>query len=557
MLKHILIFILCALVTLDVQAGDAAIASAQPLATKVGINVLKQGGNAFDAAVAISATLAVVEPFHSGLGGGGFWLIHDAKTNRNYFIDGREAAPLAASKDMFFRRDENGKWVLKPKLAFNGPLASAIPGEPAALAYIAKHFSRFGLKRNLEPAIKLAENGFAVNRIYSEAAKGRVSVMRRYPATKRIFLRDGKAPAIGTIIKQPELANTLRIFSEGGHNAFYRGRLAKTLVDAVRKAGGIWQMRDLARYHVKTRIPLEANFMGYTIVTAPPPSSGGVALLTMLNALEPLAVLHRPEDMRKHMDIEAMRRAYYDRARFLGDPDFVDVPLDTLLSKTHTRDWTRGLLRYLATPSALLNDEHLKPQKTQHNTTHFSVVDKEGNWVAATLSVNFWFGSGFVVPKTGILLNNHMADFTIGAGHGTRVWGLVSKSCNMIQPGKRPVSSMTPTFIYNRDRLAVFGTPGGGRIPTMMLLSLLDFVAGGDARSMVSVARYHHQYLPDVVQYQTYEIPFRERFLLNVLGHRTKRVTLYIYGDMQAITREHDKTVAASDPRKLGLAKTI
>ena len=327
-----------------------AVASAHPLATRAGMTILENGGNAFDAAVAISAALAVVEPYSSGIGGGGFWLLHRAADGKQVMIDGRERAPLAADRDMYL--DKEGEVV--PGLSMDGPLSAAIPGEPAALAHLAEHYGLLPLARVLAPAIDLAENGFEVDDYYQRMAGFRLKALQRFPDSRRIFLVDGEVPESGDVIRQPELADTLRALADRGAPGFYDGPVADRLIEGVRAAGGIWSPEDLMNYRVIERQPVRFNYRDVQITAAPPPSSGGVALATMLNILQgyPLSQLDEPE--RVHLIVEAMRRAYRDRADYLGDPDFVQVPVDKLIHPLYAVGLRASIRHDRATPSSAL-----------------------------------------------------------------------------------------------------------------------------------------------------------------------------------------------------------
>ena len=545
--------VFCASDTTERPSGYA-VASAHPLATNAGLQILAAGGNAFDAAVAVSAALAVVEPYHSGLGGGGFWLLHQAKTKKNVFVDGREMAPKAAFRNMYL--DAEAKPV--PLLSLNGGLAAAIPGEPAALVLIAKRFGRLPLATSLQPAIQLAEHGFVVDHQlhYFLTMGDRLQQLQKYPASAAIFLRKGKPYLMGERLVQRDLANTLRILASKGHDGFYRGPIAEQLVSSVRRAGGIWTLNDLADYQVKVRKPLEGTFHQMHIVTAPPPSAGGVALLMMLNILAdpPLSSLSKTQWV--HHIVEAMRLAYWQRTEFLGDPDVVEIPLTTLLSAKNTEYLRSFIQKDHATASASLPIQGSDAAE-QKNTTHFSIIDSEGNRVAATLSINYIFGSSVVAEGTGVLLNDEMDDFSSKPGV-KNVFGLVGSEKNAIEPGKRPLSSMTPTFLEMPGRVAILGTPGGSRIPTMVLLAALRFNDALGAISMVSEMRFHHQYLPDWLQFEpdTFSPAVQEG--LKRMGYHLSPLSQY-YGDMQAITwdRDFDLITAASDPRHMGLATSV
>lgn len=546
---------------LTVQAGSAktmlpgyAVSSAHPLATQAGLEILAHGGNAFDAAVAISAALAVVEPYHSGLGGGGFWLLHQADTKKNIFIDGREVAPMAASKNMYIASDG----TLQEARSLNGGLAAAIPGEPAALVWIAQHYGRLPLAVTLAPAIRFAESGFPVDQqlYYFLTMSDRQQQLAQHAASAEIFLQNGKPYPIGSLLIQKDLAKTLRQIATHGHDGFYRGTVAKQLVDAVNQAGGIWSLQDLERYAIKVREPLYAQFHDLRVITAPLPSGGGIALVTMLNILSEYPLQTFSQVQWVHYLVESMRLAYWQRSQFLADPDFVAVPLQNLLSKANAR-----YLRSLIPPARAIDNTTLKtpvilPGKSS-STTHFSVIDAEGNRVAATMSINYIFGSSVVAKGTGVLLNDEMNDFSIDPTT-KNVFGLIGGEANSIAPGKRPLSSMTPTFLEMPHRLAILGTPGGSRIPTMVLLATLSFYDTYGAISMVSRMRFHHQYLPDEVQFEPDTFPLWLQQQLRTMGYHLVALKQY-YGDMQAITWDEESQLitASSDPRHIGLSAVM
>lgn len=532
----------------ETKPPAAAIASAHPLATEAGLEILEAGGNAFDAAVAVSATLAVVEPYSSGLGGGGFWLLHRADDGHEIMIDGRERAPLGATRDMYL--DEHGGIV--PGLSINGPLAAGIPGEPAALAHISEHYGKLPLAITLAPAIRHALKGFPVTPHYRRMAGFRLEVLRRDPEAANTFLKEGQIPPLDHLIKQPALAQTLEAIAQHGATAFYQGDIAKSLVRAVSKAGGIWKQEDLEKYNVVEREPLRFDYRGLTVTAAPPPSSGGVALASMLNILQqfPLEKLNKVQ--RSHLTVEAMRRAYRDRAEYLGDSDYVDVPLRRLTDP----DYAAGLAASIRLDRATASSE-LPAATTDiggNHTTHFSILDRQGNYVSATLSVNYPFGSGFVAGDTGILLNDEMDDFSAKPGT-PNVYGLVGAEANAIEPGKRMLSSMSPTFVTGQDRVAILGTPGGSRIITMVLLGILEFAQDKGPEAWVNRPRFHHQYLPDILYYEADAFHADEAFALEALGHQLKQSDS-TWGNMQAVLwdKKRQQVEAASDPRLEGLA---
>ena len=526
--------------------GKAAIATAHPLATKAGEEVLKKGGNAFDAAVAITAALAVVEPYGSGLGGGGFWLMHRASDKRNVMIDGREAAPLLATANMYL--DKSGQHLREKSL--NGPLAAGIPGVPAAIDHISRLYGELPLAEVLAPAIRYARDGFEVTDRYRKLIGFRKSVLQQFPAAASIFLHNNEAPPNKHKIIQTDLANTLQMMADGGAYQFYQGKFTRQMVDAVRQDGGIWQSLDMQQYRVRERRPVQYQYHDMQITSAAPPSSGGIVLAQSLGILEHFDLKNMSRVQRMHHIVEAMRRAYRDRAAYLGDPDFVKVPETRLLNEDYIAGLSLGIQSDTATASKELGS--FSEVQQGQNTTHFSVIDKQGNRVAATLSINLPFGSGYVVPGTGVLLNNEMDDFASKA-NAPNAYGLVGDQANRIQPKKRPLSSMTPTFVETDDRLAILGTPGGSRIISMVLLGVLDFADGHMPSSWVSVPRYHHQYLPDEIQFEQNALTFPEQKALQRYGHKLNEKNRR-YGNMQAILwhKRLGQVFAASDPRGEG-----
>ena len=531
---------------------QAAIASAHPLATQAGIEILKKGGNAFDAAAAVTASLAVVEPYSSGLGGGAFWLLHRASDSKQLMMDGREKAPMRSTHDMYL--DKSGD-VIKG-LSLNGALAAGIPGVPAGIDHLVRYYGRLSLEEVLAPAIKQAREGFAVTRRYQNLMGYRLDVVKQYSETAQIFLKDFKVPAVGELIVQKDLANTLLAIANNGSRGFYQGPVAKQLVSSVRNNGGIWELDDLEKYQIIEREPIIIDYKGIKVISASPPSSGGIVMGQALNILEQFD-LHKLEPVtRKHIIIEAMRRAYRDRAAYLGDPDFIDIPVERLLDKDYIEGLSLTIDTERATPSSELSDitaeEHMGT-----DTTHFSIVDADGNRVSATLSINLPFGSGFVAKGTGVLLNNEMDDFSVKP-LTANAYGLIGDHANSIAPGKRPLSSMTPTFLETEDRIGILGTPGGSRIISMVLLGVLDFAEGNPPSSWVSLPRYHHQYLPDEVQYELGGLSYDEQAVLESRGHVLKEKNRQ-YGNMQAIMiwKKKDLTFAASDPRAEGLAEVL
>jgi len=528
---------------------QAAIASAHPIATQAGFEILEQGGNAFDAAVAVSATLAVVEPYSSGIGGGGFWLLHDNKQNKDIMIDGRETAPLNATRNMYL--DKKGNVI--SGLSVNGALAAGIPGEPAALVHIAKNYGRLSLVKTLAPAIRAAKKGFVVTEHYRRMVGFRLNALQQSKDAAKIFLKNNKVPPLGYVIKQPELAKTLKRIARYGHKGFYAGETAKKLVTSNNKAGGIWSLKDLKEYKVKERQPIVSEYHGYRLTSVAPPSSGGIALAEMLNILSFYNVEQLSTTNRVHVLVEAMRRTYRDRAEYLGDSDYVNVPIKKLISKNYAESVQQKIDFERATPSSSLKG--VADTSGGNHTTHFSILDKQGNHVSATLSINYPFGSAFVATGTGVLLNDEMDDFSAKPGV-PNVYGLVGAEANAIEPGKRMLSSMSPTFIESENKLAIIGTPGGSRIITMVLHGILATIEGKTATQVVNLPRYHHQYLPDVIQYEPNTFSDKTLKILKELGHKLKPLE-NIFGNMQVVIwdKKENKVTAASDARGEGNAK--
>lgn len=545
----LLIVALCAptLAAADAPAKPpkAAIASAHELASQAGLEILKQGGNAFDAAVAVSSTLAVVEPSSSGLGGGGFWLLHRASDGFEIMVDAREVAPKAATRDMFL--DDKGNVV--PGRSTATALAAGIPGEAAGWAHVAAKYGKLPLKACLQPAIRLAREGFPLNTRLRGGIEAKRNLFQAGAAAK-IFLVKGAVPAVGTIIKQPELAQTLTTLAEQGPDGFYKGAVAKRMVEGVRKLGGIWSLEDFRDYRVIERKPLYGEYRGARIISAPPPSSGGIAVIDALNILSGFDLGALDSATRKHLIVEAMRRSHRDRAEFLGDPDFVKVPTERL-THAYYADGQRASIRMdRATPSDMLPSIEAPGQGTQ--TSHFSLIDADGNRVAGTQSINFFFGSGLMVPATGVMLNNEMDDFAAkpGVPNGFRLLGA---DANAIAPGKRPLSSMTPTFVEKPDGLMIVGSPGGSVIMTVVLLSTLDWMDGVQPEEFVKKGRYHHQYMPDTITFEPGALTEEEKQTLQKYGHSLRESRMP--GNAQVVTWDYrsGEVKAVSDPRGVGV----
>jgi gamma-glutamyltranspeptidase / glutathione hydrolase len=490
-----------------VRTKHAMVVSIHHLATDAGVEALKEGGNAVDAAVATGFALAVVQPVAGNIGGGGFMLIHfhaGSHAGKSTFIDYREKAPLAASVNMYL--DDKGNII--PNASVVGYKAVGVPGSVAGMAYAEKKYGKLTLARVMEPAIKLASDGFVLTE--EEAKELHDSDLARFPESKRVFQRDGNYYQAGDTFKQPELAATLRRIAKDPDD-FYHGEIAKQLVADVQKGGGLITGRDLAYYEVKEREPLVGTYKDYSIIAAPPPSSGGVVLIEALNILEGynLGRLGDRTPPEMHLITEAYRRAYMDRSDYLGDPDYVKIPVEQLTDKKYAAAWRASIQEDQATASASLKRpaDFLPPPPTMADvrhestqTTHFSVVDADGNAVAVTTTLNNNFGSDVTAEKLGFLLNDEMDDFTSKLGV-PNMYGLIQGPANSIAPGKRPLSAMTPTIVLRDGKVAmVLGSPGGGRIITTVANIFLSAADQGlNIQAAVDAPRFHHQYLPDVL----------------------------------------------------------
>jgi gamma-glutamyltranspeptidase/glutathione hydrolase len=546
---------LCALVTVVAPEGRAAvpaaeqaraaIASAHPLATAAGHEILKRGGNAFDAAVAVAAVLAVVEPYASGLGGGGLWLLHRAADGHQVMVDARETAPAGVKPELYI--DSSGKPIRGATT--QGGTAAAIPGASAALVHVAGRYGALPLAASLAPAVRHARDGFRVDGRYAQLAGLRERLLRLNPEASRVFLDGDRTPQAGWLLRQPELARTLELLGREGNGGFYGGEVARALVDSVNRAGGVWRLSDLAGYRVIERAPLRFQYRGASITTAALPSAGGIALAQSLQMLEHFETDNARSPRDAHLVIEALRRAFRDRAAYLGDIDFVAVPVERLTSAAYARKLAATINPGAATRSSV--PEHEPDAGGSTNTTHLSVMDAAGNRVAATLTINLVFGSGVVARGTGVLLNNEMDDFTVRAGV-SNAFGLRGGEANAIAPGKRPLSSMTPTFVEDAKGVLVVGTPGGSRIVSQVLLAVLDYVHAPavDLAAVVRAPRYHHQWWPDRVEIEPEGFPAQWRAALEAKGHKLGTAKRR-WGNMQAVftSKRDGLAVAASDPR--------
>jgi len=500
-----------------VYARSGMVVSASPIASQVGVDILKAGGNAVDAGVAAAFALGVVEQYSSGIGGGCFIMIYLAENDSVIVIDGREKAPLAAKSDMYC--DSTG--MPNPALSTEGILAGGVPGEVAALELARAKYGTKKLAELLKPSIELAEKGFVVSPTYGDHLVFAAPLLTKFPDSKAVYFKnDTTVWQTGDVLLQKDLAWSYKQLADKGVDAFYRGAIADKIVEFQQKNGGLITKEDLANYQPALRKPVRGTYRGCDIISMPPPSSGGVHLIQMLNILENynLKQMGHNSSLYLHTLAEAMKPAFADRAQYLGDPDFVTIPIDTILSK--------GYSQALYSKMQTFQTGDIKPGlleiKTEGHTTHLSVVDKSGNMCAITATVNTGYGSGMTIAGTGIILNNEMDDFSAAVG-AANYFGLVGNEANSIQPGKRPLSSMTPTFVLkDHQPVMVLGSPGGPRIITAVLqtiLNTLDF--GMDIQDAVAAPRVHHQWRPDVF-FVEYDIPTDVLENLVNKGHRIR-----------------------------------
>jgi gamma-glutamyltranspeptidase/glutathione hydrolase len=506
----------CGASVAPVAAERGMVVTAQHLASEVGIDVLRQGGNAVDAAVAVGYALAVVYPAAGNLGGGGFMTLQLAD-GRTAFVDFREKAPLGATRDMFLGPDGN----VVPGLTTDSYLSVGVPGTVAGLELARERYGTRPRATLLAPAIRLAQRGFILEQGDVNMLRSSTDDFRKDPAAAAIFLDHGKPYQAGQRLVQTDLARTLGRVSARGPRGFYSGPFSAALVAASHAGGGILTQADLGEYQAKERKPVECDYRGYHIVSAPPPSSGGVILCEMLNVLEgyPLKDLGFRSAQAVHYQIETMRRAYRDRNTYLGDPDFVDNPVDRLLDKRYAQTLRSGI-----DPARAGISDDLQPGLGPHegqNTTHYSIADRYGNAVSVTYTLNDWFGARLVAPGTGVLMNNEMDDFTAKVGVAN-LYGLVQGAPNGIAPGKRPLSSMTPTIVTRDGKpLMVVGTPGGSRIITSVLHAILNVVDYGmNVQEAVDAPRFHQQWLPEATEYEPYAFSPDTQRLLAAMGHK-------------------------------------
>ncbi|MDX1280226.1 gamma-glutamyltransferase [Shewanella colwelliana] len=531
-----------------IWAKHGMVSSQEALATHVGVDILKQGGNAVDAAVAVGFALAVTLPRAGNLGGGGFMLVHLAKEQRTLAIDYREVAPASAHKNIFL--DENGDPVAK--LSREHGLAVGVPGTVMGMELALKQYGTMTMSQVVAPAIELAKNGILVTPDLATSLAGLKRRIAQWPSSKAIFYQaDGSNFAVGDTLFQPELAHSLSLISEQGSKGFYTGDTAEKIVAAITEAGGVMTLDDLAQYKVIERQPISGQYRGYQVVSMPPPSSGGIHIIEMLNMLEPYPIEklgHNSADT-LHLMAEVMKRAYSDRSEYLGDPGFVDVPVSQLISKTYANSRAKSISINRATPSSEIAPGKIAGYESPQ-TTHYSVVDKWGNAVANTYTLNFSYGSGLVAKGTGILLNNEMDDFSVKAGVPNG-YGLIGGDANAVKGGKRPLSSMSPTIVMKAGKpFIVTGSPGGSRIINTTLQIIMNVI---DHKLNIAEASYasriHHQWLPDELRAEK-SLNRDTINLLEAKGHKVK--VKNAIGATQSIMVTEEGIFGASDPRRAG-----
>lgn len=530
-------------------ATRGMVSSAHPLATDVGLDVLKSGGNAIDAAVAVGFTLGVVDTHNSGIGGGCFMLIRLAN-GKFVAIDGREMAPSAATRDMFLR-DGKGD----TDLSQTGPLASGVPGEVAAFDHAVKHHGKKKLKDLILPAAGIAENGFAVSQGFVSRLQSAANDLAKFEASRAIFLPAGKPPKAGDILKQTDLAKTYRAIAEQGSDWFYRSAFAQATEKWMKANGGIMTAADFAKYHIVLRKPVRTTYRGKEVVSFMPPSSGGVHVVQMLNILENFNVKSFDEPTRWHVIGETMKLAFADRAYWLGDPDYAKVPRG-LVSK----EYAATLAKNIDLKRASEVKQHGLPPGWERDlfekhTTHWSVADAEGNWVACTATINTSYGSKVVVPGTGVVMNNEMDDFSVQPGV-RNAFGLVGAEANAVAPGKRPLSSMSPTIVLQDGKpIIAIGAAGGPKIISAVLVQLVAMLdLGMTPAEAMTMPRIHQQWSPDELMVEK-AMPAEVKTVLEQRGHVVKELNSLSVAHTVARSADGKSFVGAADPRAGGKAE--
>jgi gamma-glutamyltranspeptidase/glutathione hydrolase len=551
-----------------VRGAHGMVATDEELGSQAGVEILKRGGNAVDGAVAVAFALAVVEPAAGNIGGGGFMLVRLAD-GRTTFFDYREVAPAKATRDMYIKTDR----TLDKELSVIGYKSVAVPGTVAGLELALKTYGKLKLADVLAPAIHLAEDGFPVSEKLARQLEGERAELQQFTISRRIFLNDGKMFHPGDAFKQPELAATLKRIAKNGAAEFYRGETAKMLVDDMSRMGGLITLEDLAQYQPKVREALHANYEvdghKWGVITSPPPSSGGIAIIQAMNMLHDVPLKGWDDAQSVHMVVETMRRVFADRAAYLADPDFSKVPVDGLTSDCYAKELVATIDAQHASSSKAVKagtphvcgvsaSNEVAPQTISLNdgphTTHFSVVDAAGNAVASTFTLNNSYGS-HVTSTAGFLLNDEMDDFTTQPGVPNALFGLIQSDANAIAPGHRPLSSMTPTILVRDGKLSfVTGSPGGPTIISATMLSVLNWMRlGMDAQAAINAPRFHHQWFPDVVLMEK-DFSTSLEAALNAQGYQTRRRGHIGLVNAIGIDPKTGERLGAADPRDNGSA---
>lgn len=532
-----------------VRGKNGMVVSASRLASEVGIEILKKGGNAVDAAVAVGFTLAVTYPAAGNIGGGGFMVIrfNDGKSTA---IDYREKAPLNSYEKMF--QDSAGNFL--PALSQGGTTSAGVPGSVAGLIYALEKYGTMKLSDILQPAVKLAEEGFILDYQLAQSINFYYQDFLKYPSSKKIFTNNDRPFNEGDLFVQKDLAHTLKLIAENGRDGFYKGKVAERLVAQVQSLGGILTQEDLDNYFPVERLPLAGTYRGYEVITMGPPSAGGITLLQTLNILENKTFSRDDWGSSNyiHTITEALKYSFADRSKYLGDPDFYPVPVDKLISKSYARELFQRISDS-AVPSIEINPGRYLSFEESKETTHYSVIDKEGNAVSTTTTLNSSFGSRIVVDGAGFLLNNEMDDFSSKPGEPNQ-FGLIGSEANRIQPGKRMLSSMTPTIITKNEKpVLILGSPGGSTIPTVVLQVILNYLDFGmDIQQAVNAPRFHHQWLPDQIDFEEFGIV--KDVMENLIAKGQRIGDKKILGRVEAVAIENNLYLGATDPRGSGAA---
>lgn len=527
-----------------VHSQHGMVATEQELATKVGVDILKKGGNAVDAGVAVGFALAVVLPNAGNIGGGGFMMIHDAKTGKNVALDFREMAPQRATRNMYL--DDKGNVV--PGRSLYTHLAVGVPGTVAGLSHALSKYGTMKLSQVIQPAIELADKGYPVSRSLALILSAEREHLGQWDSSKAIFFKDGRPLKEGEMLVQKDLAKSLRLIGKEGPKAFYDGAIARKIVAEMDKHGGLISAEDLRNYKVVERVPVSGNYRGYQVMSMPPPSSGGVHIIQMMNILEryPLKQYGADSAQTIHLMAEAMKLAYADRSEYLGDPDFTKVPVKGLTSRAYADELAKKINPDHATPSAEIKPGQPQPYESDQ-TTHFSVADKDGNLVATTYTLNLNFGSGIVAAGTGITLNNEMDDFAAKPGV-PNAFGLIGGDANAVGPYKRPLSSMSPTFVLKDGKpFLVTGSPGGSRIITTTLQTILNVIDHDmNVAEATITPRIHHQWMPDQLRVEK----GLSADTLKILQDKGQKISVQpAMGRTQTIQIKQDGFDGFSDPR--------